>query len=55
LRIEPEDRQTYESVKRALARRDWEDVNHYANAKGAVIEDIMARAEAWAASSGWTP
>lgn len=34
LRRSAEDRQAYEQVKRELARRDWPDMNHYANAKG---------------------
>jgi GrpB-like predicted nucleotidyltransferase (UPF0157 family) len=45
LRRSAEDRQAYEQVKRELARRDWSDMNQYANAKGPVIEDILARAE----------
>jgi GrpB-like predicted nucleotidyltransferase (UPF0157 family) len=45
LRRSPADRQAYEQLKRDLAGRDWPDMNHYADAKGPVIEEILARAE----------
>ncbi|MGH3328156.1 MAG: GrpB family protein [Streptomycetales bacterium] len=54
LRASPADREAYERVKRALARREWRDMNHYASAKSAVVEEIMGRAERWAAATGWT-
>jgi GrpB-like predicted nucleotidyltransferase (UPF0157 family) len=54
LRFDLGDRRAYEELKRSLAQRDWEDMNHYANAKTALIADIMVRAETWARSSGWT-
>ena len=41
LRIDAADRALYESAKRALAGRDWKDVNYYAEAKGPVIEEIL--------------
>ena len=44
LRADPADRARYESAKRALARRDWPTVQHYADAKSDVIADIMTRA-----------
>jgi GrpB-like predicted nucleotidyltransferase (UPF0157 family) len=44
LRASAEDRAAYEALKRELAQRDWEDMNHYADAKGALIEEILARA-----------
>jgi GrpB-like predicted nucleotidyltransferase (UPF0157 family) len=47
LRSSPEDRERYESVKRDLAQREWRDVNFYAEAKGPVIREILAR-------GGWT-
>jgi GrpB-like predicted nucleotidyltransferase (UPF0157 family) len=43
LRRSPEDRRAYEQLKRALARSEWEDMNEYANAKGPLIEAILAR------------
>jgi len=44
LRASPEDRRAYENLKRELAARDWDDMNHYAEAKGDLIRDILARA-----------
>jgi GrpB-like predicted nucleotidyltransferase (UPF0157 family)/ribosomal protein S18 acetylase RimI-like enzyme len=46
LRREPGERVLYEQTKRALAAREWPTMSHYADAKGAVIEDIIARARA---------
>lgn len=43
LRASPEDRAAYEALKRELATRDWPDVNYYAEAKGALIREILAR------------
>ncbi len=45
LRLAPEDRRAYERLKRELARRQWPDMNAYADAKGPLIEAILARAE----------
>jgi len=47
LRRSPEDRAAYQALKEELARRDWDDVNHYARAKGPLIEAMVERAEAW--------
>jgi GrpB-like predicted nucleotidyltransferase (UPF0157 family) len=44
LRTHDEDREYYERTKRALARGDWKFVQHYANAKSEVIEEILGRA-----------
>ncbi|NUT54990.1 MAG: GrpB family protein [Thermoleophilia bacterium] len=44
LRASPEDRAAYEALKRELAARDWPDVNRYAEAKGPLIREILARA-----------
>jgi GrpB-like predicted nucleotidyltransferase (UPF0157 family)/predicted enzyme related to lactoylglutathione lyase len=44
LRADPDDRALYERTKRGLARRTWEVVQQYADAKGPVVEDIVARA-----------
>jgi GrpB-like predicted nucleotidyltransferase (UPF0157 family) len=46
LRSHPEDRQLYESVKRDLSQRDWKYVQQYADAKTAVVSQIMERADA---------
>jgi GrpB-like predicted nucleotidyltransferase (UPF0157 family) len=43
-RAHPEERDLYERTKRELARRVWRHVQHYANAKGDVVEEIIARA-----------
>jgi GrpB-like predicted nucleotidyltransferase (UPF0157 family) len=47
LRASAEDRERYERVKRELAQREWPDINYYAEAKGPVIREILAR-------GGWT-
>ncbi len=44
LRRCPRDRQAYEVLKRELAAGAWIDMNHYAAAKGELIEEITARA-----------
>lgn len=45
LRSNPSDRLLYERAKRELARRDWKYVQNYADAKTAVVEEIIARAQ----------
>lgn len=42
LRGSDEHRRRYEQVKRELARREWADMNDYADAKTAVVESILA-------------
>jgi GrpB-like predicted nucleotidyltransferase (UPF0157 family) len=44
LRSSAEDRRAYEELKRELATREWDDFNHYAAAKGSLIQAILARA-----------
>jgi GrpB-like predicted nucleotidyltransferase (UPF0157 family) len=44
LRSHPEDRQLYEHTKRDLANQPWEFTQNYADAKTAVVEEIIARA-----------
>jgi GrpB-like predicted nucleotidyltransferase (UPF0157 family) len=46
LRSSPEERETYERLKRELAAVDWESMDHYAEAKGELIEALLARAAA---------
>ena len=41
------DRRLYEETKRELARRDWEATNDYSDAKGAVVAEILVRAQRW--------
>jgi len=43
LRGNAADRDLYERTKRDLAEKEWPDVQDYANAKTAVIEEILAR------------
>lgn len=44
LRESSADRGEYERLKRSLAQREWSDINRYAQAKGPLIEAILARA-----------
>jgi GrpB-like predicted nucleotidyltransferase (UPF0157 family) len=46
LRTQPDDRELYQRSKRDLAARRWEYVQDYADAKSAVVEEIIARARA---------
>ncbi len=55
LRVSAEDRHAYAALKMELQTQDWETMNHYADAKGALISQITSRAEAWAASTRWCP
>ncbi|SFJ76980.1 GrpB domain, predicted nucleotidyltransferase, UPF0157 family [Amycolatopsis sacchari] len=43
LRASVADRELYEATKRELARREWRDVNYYAEAKRPVILEILGR------------
>ena len=44
LRANRADRELYEQTKRALAQQVWTYVQNYADAKGPVVEEIIARA-----------
>jgi GrpB-like predicted nucleotidyltransferase (UPF0157 family) len=44
LRENEADRELYERTKRKLAARTWEHVQHYADAKSEVVEQILRRA-----------
>jgi GrpB-like predicted nucleotidyltransferase (UPF0157 family) len=46
LRDNEEDRELYAGTKRELASRDWPSMQHYADAKTEIVEDILARASA---------
>jgi len=46
LRVNDADRAAYLEVKRELAGRTWRHVQHYADAKSAIVEEILARAAA---------
>jgi GrpB-like predicted nucleotidyltransferase (UPF0157 family) len=41
LRASPGDGEAYEALKRALADRQWRDMNEYADAKGPFIEEVL--------------
>lgn len=45
LRSNASDRQLYERTKRELARKNWKYTQNYADAKTAVVEEILARAQ----------
>lgn len=44
LRADEADRDAYLRVKRDLARRTWRHVQHYADSKTAIVQEIMTRA-----------
>lgn len=44
LRADPDDLALYQRTKQGLARRSWELVQQYADAKGPVVEQILVRA-----------
>jgi GrpB-like predicted nucleotidyltransferase (UPF0157 family) len=44
LRCNAADRELYERTKLALAQKEWKDVQAYADAKTAVVEEILERA-----------
>jgi GrpB-like predicted nucleotidyltransferase (UPF0157 family) len=44
LRHDKADRDLYASIKRELASRDWPTMQHYADAKTQVIQEILVRA-----------
>jgi len=52
LRANAADRDLYVRVKRDLAGRDWADVQDYADAKSAVVQQIMDRARAERGATG---
>lgn len=46
LRARPDERDAYLAVKRDLASRTWRYVQHYADSKSAIVEEIIGRAAA---------
>ena len=46
LRADDADRDAYLQVKRDLAKRSWRHVQHYADSKTAMVQQILARAAA---------
>jgi GrpB-like predicted nucleotidyltransferase (UPF0157 family) len=55
LRRSTDDREAYAALKIRLQGQDWETMNHYADAKSALIAEMTGRAEQWAMSTGWSP
>jgi GrpB-like predicted nucleotidyltransferase (UPF0157 family) len=51
LRANAADRELYERTKRELARQEWKYTQNYADAKTAVVEEILARARARAGAA----
>jgi GrpB-like predicted nucleotidyltransferase (UPF0157 family) len=51
LRINASDRELYACSKRALAQQDWKYTQNYADAKTAVIEEIVSRARSSTSSN----
>ena len=49
-----DDREAYARLKTELQTQDWETMNHYAEAKTALISEMTVRAEIWAVSTGWS-
>jgi GrpB-like predicted nucleotidyltransferase (UPF0157 family) len=46
LRENPADRELYLRAKQALAKKEWAEIQNYADAKTSVVEEIMSRASA---------
>ena len=55
LRESADDREAYAALKTGLQKQGWETMNHYADAKTDLSSEMTARAETWAASTGWSP
>ena len=55
LRAEPQEAERYAGLKRALAARHSHDRQAYTAAKEPFIWEVMARADAWAQRTGWSP
>jgi GrpB-like predicted nucleotidyltransferase (UPF0157 family) len=43
LRTNEADRELYKGTKRELAAKDWKYVQNYADAKAAVVQEILSR------------
>ncbi len=54
LRASSDDRDRYAATKRDLAMRDWQTMNHYADAKTAVIRQILDHAGAPSSQPRWS-
>jgi GrpB-like predicted nucleotidyltransferase (UPF0157 family) len=52
LRAHPDDRDLYAATKRELAKKEWKLTQNYADAKTAVVHQILARARAATVRTG---
>lgn len=50
LRTHDADRELYQRTKQELAQRNWKYTQNYADAKTAVVREILARAQAASSS-----
>lgn len=55
LRTNKQDHGAYSRLREELANSKWETMNHYADAKSDLIQEITRRAEKWAAETDWKP
>jgi GrpB-like predicted nucleotidyltransferase (UPF0157 family) len=55
LRANNADKQAYQKLKEELTKQEWETMNHYADAKSELIQEMTQRAEQWAAETKWQP
>lgn len=55
LRVSAADRDRYETVKQSLAVAHRHDRVTYTEAKAPIFWEIIARADRWAAATGWQP
>ncbi|MBP7807182.1 GrpB family protein [Candidatus Saccharibacteria bacterium] len=55
LRTDKDDHNAYRQLKETLAEQDWETMNHYADAKSDLIQEITKHAEKWASETYWQP
>jgi GrpB-like predicted nucleotidyltransferase (UPF0157 family) len=55
MRVHKQDCEKYESVKRELAQRYRYERKKYTDSKSDIFWEIIARADQWAANTGWDP
>ena len=55
VRLHPREQKRYEGVKRRLAAQFHRDRQAYVDAKKPIFLEIIARANDWAATTGWEP
>lgn len=55
MRVHKQDCAKYETVKRELAQRYRDEREKYTESKSDIFWEIIARADRWAANTGWEP